>query len=414
VLASRNRHKAEQVALVLEGIELVMLDDVAPGLELAEPHDSFEANALAKARAVAQATGMPAIADDSGLEVDALGGAPGVRSARFAGADATDADNNRKLIAALESVADEELSCRYRCVAALVLPDGTEQTADGALGGRVVRVGRGALGFGYDPHVVPAGESRTMGEIPLAEKLSFSHRGRAFRKLAQLIGGPTGPAHRPDYQAQSVTIAGLRRPHEEIPLLEHDLDSDPTAQFSAWMQEALDAGITFPNAMTLATATAAGRPSARIVLLKGFDERGFVFFTNLESRKGRELAENPHAALVLYWFELERQVRITGAVAALPPSEVESYFSSRPRDSRLGAWASRQSEVIGDRGQLESEVDRLRGAYDGREIPPPPFWGGFRLAPDEIELWQGRTNRLHDRLRYRREGEGWVVERLSP
>jgi pyridoxamine 5'-phosphate oxidase len=410
VLASRNRHKAEQVALLLEGFELVLVDEVAPGLELAEPYDSFEANALAKARAAATTTNMPAIADDSGLEVDALGGAPGVRSARFAGENATDAENNRKLIAALEGVSDEELSCRYRCVAALVLPSGEEVVAHGTCEGRIVREGRGKLGFGYDPHVLPVGESRTMGEIPLTEKLSFSHRGRAFRKLAQRVASTSAP----EYGAQSRVIAGLRRPHDATPLIENEVEADPFAQFSAWMQDALDAGIAFPNAMTLATATASGRPSARIVLLKGFDERGFVFFTNLESRKGRELADNPHAALVFYWFELERQVRVTGPVVALSAPEVETYFQSRPRGSRLGAWASRQSEVIASRDVLESEVERLAEDYEGKVISPPPFWGGYRLEPVEIELWQGRADRLHDRLRYRRDGGAWVLERLSP
>lgn len=187
VFASRNRHKAEQVARLLPDIDLVSLDEVAPDLELHEPYLTFEENALAKARTVAEATGLPALADDSGVEVDALGGAPGVFSARYAGDRASDADNNRKLIAELAGVPDEERTCRYRCVAALVMPDGREITAEGSCEGRVIDGGRGDLGFGYDPHIVPEGETRTMGEIPLDEKLEFSHRGRAFRALVQQL-----------------------------------------------------------------------------------------------------------------------------------------------------------------------------------------------------------------------------------
>lgn len=187
VLASRNRHKAEQIALLLEDVDLVLVDEVAPHLEMPEPYDSFLENALAKARAVVEATGLPAIADDSGIEVDALDGRPGVKSARFAGEAASDADNNAKLIAELEGVADDDLTCRYRCVAVLVMPDGTEYSAEGSCEGRIVREGRGELGFGYDPHVVPESETRTMGEIPTEEKLAFSHRGRAFRALADRL-----------------------------------------------------------------------------------------------------------------------------------------------------------------------------------------------------------------------------------
>jgi XTP/dITP diphosphohydrolase len=189
VLASRNRHKAEQVALLLPGIELVPLDDVDPDLELDEPFDTFEDNALAKARAVVSATGLPAVADDSGLEVDVLGGAPGVYSARYSGYGATDDSNNAKLVAALAGTSEAERTCRYRCVAVLVAPDGRELVASGSCEGRVVLEGRGDLGFGYDPHVVPEGDTRTMGEIPLDEKLRFSHRGRAFRALAALLEG---------------------------------------------------------------------------------------------------------------------------------------------------------------------------------------------------------------------------------
>lgn len=187
VLASRNRHKADQVALLLPGVELTPLDDVDPDLVLDEPFDTFEDNALAKARAVVAATGLPAIADDSGLEVDVLGGEPGVFSARYAGEGATDEANNAKLVAALAGSSPDERTCRYRCVAVYVGPDGRELVASGSCEGAVVLEGRGNLGFGYDPHVVPEGETRTMGEIPLDEKLRFSHRGRAFRALAAML-----------------------------------------------------------------------------------------------------------------------------------------------------------------------------------------------------------------------------------
>jgi XTP/dITP diphosphohydrolase len=185
VFASRNRHKLEQVDALLPNVELVPVDDVAPGLDLAEPFDSFEANALSKARIACEAAGLPAVADDSGLEVDALGGAPGVLSARWSGPGATDASNNAKLVAELRALGDVDTSCRYRCVAALVLPGGRELVAAGSCEGRVVLDGRGGRGFGYDPHVVPEGETRTMGEIPLEEKLRFNHRARAFRALAR-------------------------------------------------------------------------------------------------------------------------------------------------------------------------------------------------------------------------------------
>ncbi len=187
VFASRNRHKAEQVAILLRGVELIPLDDVAPDLELEEPFDTFEENARAKARAVVVATGLPAIADDSGLEVDALGGAPGVWSARYSGEAATDLDNNLKLVRELEYVPEASRTCRYRCVAIYVEPGGREVMADGSCEGHISLEPRGTEGFGYDPHFVPKGETRTMAEIPLNEKLGFSHRGRAFRGLAHRL-----------------------------------------------------------------------------------------------------------------------------------------------------------------------------------------------------------------------------------
>lgn len=187
VFASRNRHKVEQVKILLEKVEILPLDELAPELGLEEPFATFEANALAKARAATQATGLLAIADDSGLQVDALDGDPGVRSARYAGENATDDANNAMLVALLKDVPEDQRTCRYVCAAVCVWPSGTEMMASGTCGGRVILEGRGRLGFGYDPHVVPDGDTRTMAEIPLEEKLTFSHRGRAFRALAQKL-----------------------------------------------------------------------------------------------------------------------------------------------------------------------------------------------------------------------------------
>jgi len=169
------------------------------------------------------------------------------------------------------------------------------------------------------------------------------------------------------------------------------------------------------NGVTLATADKDGRPSARIVLLKGLDQRGFIFFTNYDSRKGNELAENPRGALVFYWSDLERQVCIAGDVTKLPEAESEAYFKSRPRGSRIAAWASRQSEVVRDRAELEQKWQQLETQYPGEQVPKPPFWGGYILSPTRIEFWQGRPNRLHDRFRYTRQPDkSWKIERLSP
>ena len=207
--------------------------------------------------------------------------------------------------------------------------------------------------------------------------------------------------------------AGLRRSYEGEPLLEVDLAADPVTQFAAWFADAMAAGLPEPNAMVLATASAGGRPGARTVLLKGYDERGFVFYTNYESRKGRDLAENPRACLLFPWHPMRRQVRVEGPVVRLPKEESAAYFRSRPYGSRIGAWASRQSAVLPSREALDRRFAELAERWP-EDPPVPDFWGGYRVVPEEVEFWQGRLDRLHDRLRYRRSGTAWVVERLAP
>jgi len=198
-------------------------------------------------------------------------------------------------------------------------------------------------------------------------------------------------------------------------LNEEDVDPNPFKQFEKWFSEAEKVVPILPNAMTLATATKDGVPSARVVLLKGFDERGFVFYTNYRSQKGQELSENPIAALSFYWAQPARQVRITGAVTETTREESEEYFQTRPVDSQLGAWASNQSEVIDGRAVLEQRMEELVMKYQGKRVPLPPYWGGYRLVPYIFEFWQNRDSRLHDRLRYKLGAAGeWVIERLAP
>jgi pyridoxamine 5'-phosphate oxidase len=212
----------------------------------------------------------------------------------------------------------------------------------------------------------------------------------------------------------SLSVADLRREYAKARLDEGTVSADPITEFARWFEEAVKAEVEEPNAMTLATASTDGIPSARIVLLKGFDQRGFVFFTDYRSQKGAELEQNPRAALVFYWPELERQVRITGVVSTIARAESEVYFRTRPRGSRISAWVSHQSQVIASRKQLEERIPELESRFPGDEVPLPPYWGGFRLAPAAMEFWQGRPSRLHDRIRYLRDGGAWRIERLSP
>jgi pyridoxamine 5'-phosphate oxidase len=210
-------------------------------------------------------------------------------------------------------------------------------------------------------------------------------------------------------------LAAMREAYAREGLDEGSVSADPLEQFDRWLQDAIDAGLPEPNAMVLATATRDGVPSARTVLLKGVDERGFAFFTNIGSRKGAELAANPQAALVFPWHALARQVRVSGLVSVVDRGEAGDYFATRPHASRLGAWASPQSRVIAGRAELDVRLAEVTRRWpEGADVPLPDFWGGYRVVPEELEFWAGREGRLHDRLRYRRDQGGWVLERLAP
>ena len=211
-----------------------------------------------------------------------------------------------------------------------------------------------------------------------------------------------------------MSIADLRTDYRRAALSETEVAEDPIVQFTRWFEEAVAAQVHEPNAMCLATATPDAYPSARMVLLKGVDARGFVFYTDYRSRKGRELADNPCASLCFFWPELERQVRIAGAVQRVSRSESDAYFQSRPLPSRLGAWTSTQSSVLASRDQLEAELSGITARFSEGPVPLPDHWGGFRVVPEEIEFWQGRPSRLHDRIQFRREAGAWVRRRLSP
>jgi pyridoxamine 5'-phosphate oxidase len=210
------------------------------------------------------------------------------------------------------------------------------------------------------------------------------------------------------------SLADHRKDYSLAGLLEKDLARDPFRQFDAWFREAEAAKLNEPNAMTLATVSGEGIPSARTVLLKGVDGRGFVFFTNYESHKGRDLTANPRASLVFPWLELERQVLVSGTVTKVSREETDAYFQTRPIGSQLGAWTSAQSTIVPGRESLEANLRIIKERYAGTNVPTPPHWGGYRVSPHSVEFWQGRRNRLHDRLRYRRTPDGWVIERLAP
>jgi pyridoxamine 5'-phosphate oxidase len=211
-----------------------------------------------------------------------------------------------------------------------------------------------------------------------------------------------------------MSIADIRKEYMRESLTEGDVELDPFLQFTRWWKEAVGSDITEVNAMTLATSNKQGIPSARTVLLKDYDKDGFVFFTNYQSRKARDMDENPHATLLFFWKELERQVRIEGSIEKVNAAESDQYFHSRPEGSRIGAWASPQSTVVGSRDEIEDKVRHFKAKFGTEPIPRPPHWGGYRVIPVHIEFWQGRPSRLHDRILYSLEGNNWLISRLAP
>ncbi|MFN5421807.1 MAG: pyridoxamine 5'-phosphate oxidase [bacterium] len=212
----------------------------------------------------------------------------------------------------------------------------------------------------------------------------------------------------------TMSISSIRKDYQLKSLSESDVEVHPIRQFGKWWDEALTSKIEEVNAMTLSTVTHEGRPSARIVLLKGFDENGFVFFTNYDSEKGKQLLEHPFASLVFFWKELERQVRIEGNCEKVTDKESDEYFDSRPQGSQLGAWASPQSRIIEGRQVLEENIKQLELRFSNGKIPRPPHWGGYRVIPDKVEFWQGRSSRLHDRIVYQKSLDGWGISRIAP